>query len=82
MEQLQTALVGAAGASTTVLLATWLARNLRTALLLTSPGIFRVMTSVTIASWTASWMAGKRVKMLDKQINKFIFEDYIHADKD
>lgn len=75
---LQTALQGSVGASTLAL-----------AVSLVSPIDICKVPSTRLASAmaavitvTASWMTGKYIGKLEKDIEKFIFQDYIHAEKD
>jgi len=76
---LQTALQGATGASLTGL-ATLVAMT-RVATLSLTPGTFRVVAGMATATCLGAIAACRAERKLDKEINQFLFEDYVHAEK-
>jgi Pheophorbide a oxygenase len=80
----QTALHGSAGAMTTASLVLLLAKvTIRScADSLLESGVFNRLLVVTAAmAWFGSWATLCAENKLDKKINSFIFEDYVHAEK-
>ena len=56
------------------------ARPLRS--LLAATGVLRALSLATGLSWLAVVLSNRSIRGLDKDINQFLFEDYVHADKD
>jgi len=82
MKTFQTAAIGAAGTSTCSFLVTLLLSRLSVPLqMLVPPVILRLLGSVTISAWLLTWAISQRIQKLDKTINQFLFEDYVHQDK-
>jgi pheophorbide a oxygenase len=78
VQRLQTAMQGAAGASTTAFVALGVMRIASVSL---APAVLPIVSVATIASWLASYASVQAEGKLDKRINQFLFEDYVHADK-
>ena len=79
LKVVETALQGSAGASTMALLVLssltkWTGVSL-------APGVLRIVAGAASAAWLASFVAMKTEKKINKQIRSFIFEDYVHAEK-
>lgn len=79
----QTSLHGSAGAMTTASLVLLLAKvTIRSCADPFVSGAFHRMVVATAAmAWFGSWAALRAENKLDKKINSFIFEDYVHAEK-
>jgi hypothetical protein len=76
---LQTALQGATGASLTAL-ATLVAVT-RVATVSLTPVLIRTVAGMAAATCLASIAAARAETKLDREINQFLFEDYVHAEK-
>jgi pheophorbide a oxygenase len=76
---LQTSLQGATGASLTGL-ATLLAVT-RVATVSLTPVLIRIVTGMATATCVGAIAASRSESKLDKEINQFLFEDYVHAEK-
>lgn len=78
VQRFQTAAQGAAGASTTALLALGMSRIASVSM---ASAVLPVATATTMATWLASYAATKAEDKLSQRIEQFLFEDYVHADK-
>jgi hypothetical protein len=76
---LQTALQGATGASLTAL--AMLVAVTRVATVSLTPGLIRTVAGMAAATCLVSIVAARAETRLDKDINQFLFEDYVHAEK-
>jgi phenylpropionate dioxygenase-like ring-hydroxylating dioxygenase large terminal subunit len=76
---LQTALQGATGTSLTAL--TTLVAVTRFATVSLTPGVIRTVAGMAAATCLGSIATAHAEKRLDKDINQFLFEDYVHAEK-
>ena len=76
---LQTSLQGATGASLTGL-ATLVAIT-RVATVSLAPRLIGIVTGLATATCLGAIAASRSENKLDKEINQFLFEDYVHADK-
>ena len=77
---LQTALQGATGASLTAL-ATLVVVTRVVATVSMTPGLIRTVAGMAAATCLGSVVAARAETKLDKEINQFLFEDYVHAEK-
>jgi phenylpropionate dioxygenase-like ring-hydroxylating dioxygenase large terminal subunit len=77
----QTALLGAAGSGTLVSVLVLLYPPVRT-FLQWNPRIFRSLSTSIIGIWLSAWAISTRLlPLLERKINRFLFEDYVHAEK-
>ena len=75
---MQVALVGAAGSSTTILTASAVVSLLGFSV----PGLIMSTSGITsISTILGAKVAGKKKIKLDSKIQQFLFEDYVHAEK-
>jgi len=77
---LRIASAGTAGASTTALVACALLPGLLGNLI--PSVVYRALAGTTAATWVATMLFERAIRRLDKRINSFLFEDYVHAEKD
>lgn len=77
----ETALIGAAGASSTGLVAALVAGALLGPATAVPRAIYQMLGASAVVSTAGSVLADRRKRSAEKDAEKFLFQDYVHADK-